>query len=176
MERKKYEVRVTLPVIVNVWATTSDEANQKAVDAIVDNGINREQLTEALRVITEDGVRYPDTYAEVVGVSFVIDSDNHPQYGPLKPFRCEGTERTYYGFDTGQTWNGWAVPLVTPETRDQLLADCADDIGINEALERGDTEWLQDICEMKQAEGNEDGLISLFMGWCFYWDEEEEAA
>ena len=165
MERKKYEVQVTLPVTVNVWATTSAEAERKAEDAIGDDGINRRQLTKALE----------NCYSEVIGCQFSIDSSNHPQYGPLKPFRCEGTERTYYGFDTRETWNGWAVPLVTPETRDQLLADCADDIGINEALEQGDAGWLQDICEMKLAEGNDDGLISLYMGWCFYWEEEEAA-
>ena len=97
---------------------------------------------------------------------------NHVKYGESKRFYLEGVERSFEGWDTGHRWNGWAMPLVTPETRDAMLDEMRLDVEIAQAFSNGDAEWVETVCQIKLEEPDKDGLIGLNHGWCFWWDGE----
>jgi hypothetical protein len=79
-------------------------------------------------------------------------------------------ERNYPAVRLEAPWNGWAVPVVTTETRDQLIAF----FGSPEAREgdAGDLCELEEILgdcirELMGIEPNPDGTFTLDLGWTF---------
>jgi hypothetical protein len=90
-------------------------------------------------------------------VKFAIDGDS--------------TLDVFEGYDSGTRWNGWLVPKVTQETKDEILAwhdanrlaDCVDQDDLN-----------ADIAAFIKTTPDEDGLFEHFIGFC--WDVVEDDA
>ena len=98
---------------------------------------------------------------------------NHEKYGESKRFYLEGVERSFEGWDNGNRWNGWAMPMVTKETRDEIVREVIKDVDLAEMIFRQyDAEWVIEVCELKLTEPNDAGLISIGAGWCYWWDGE----
>lgn len=89
---------------------------------------------------------------------------HHVKYGESKRFYLEGTEKAFEGWDNGERWNGWAMPLFTKETRDDIVTAL-------KPWNSDDEEFLADINVLLEQQPNEDGLIQDGGYWCYFWED-----
>lgn len=88
-------------------------------------------------------------------VKFAIDGDS--------------TLDVFEGFDSGQRWNGWFVPLVTKETKQKILKWQKKNIPTDDQDDNQDIEGLlADIVTFDNTEVDEHGLFTHDLGYC--WD------
>lgn len=79
-------------------------------------------------------------------------------------------EKTFPAARLEPPWNGFEVPVVTPETRDQMIAffgsqevrqgDCGDLCELEEIL-------TECVLELMGVPPNDDGTFTLDLGWTF---------
>jgi len=93
------------------------------------------------------------------------------QLTPIK-FSIDGGKSSdiFEGFDSGHTWNGWLVPLVTTTTKKKLqkwhkanMDQLAKDGGNLEEL----NELFDGLCDFSATESNEHGLFKHDIGYCW---------
>lgn len=71
----------------------------------------------------------------------------------------------WHACDSGATWNGFAVPYVTPEVREEIAAFCATANGVEES--EADAELAAEIRALPEI----DGLVEIDLGLTFWWVE-----
>jgi len=85
----------------------------------------------------------------------------------FKPFSIEGQidDHVFMGLNTGENWNGWAVPYVH---RDEMLKIVEYASG-----DENDLEFMKELEDLKNSDpvllSNGMSLYPINLGWCWDW-------
>ncbi len=96
-----------------------------------------------------------------------IKEDTQIYCDDFKPFSIEGQidDHVFMGLNTGENWNGWAVPYVH---RDEMLKIVKYASG-----DENDIEFMKELEDLKNSDpvllSNGMSLYPINLGWCWDW-------